>query len=31
VLDGVLGGYGRGTGVIRSTWRVLPKSGGGHV
>jgi hypothetical protein len=26
VPDGVLGGYGRGTGVVRSTWRVLPRS-----
>jgi hypothetical protein len=24
VLDGVLGGYDRGTGVVQSTWRVLP-------
>jgi hypothetical protein len=26
VPDGVLGGYCRGTGVDRSTWRVLPMS-----
>jgi hypothetical protein len=26
VPDGVLGGYYRGTGMIRSTWRVLPGS-----
>jgi hypothetical protein len=26
VPDGVLGGYGRGTGVVRSTRRVLPRS-----
>jgi hypothetical protein len=26
VTDGVLGGYGLGTGVVRSTWRVLPRS-----
>jgi hypothetical protein len=31
VPDGVLGGYCRGTEVDRSTWRVLPMSGGGHV
>jgi hypothetical protein len=31
VLDGVLGGYCRGTEVDRSTWRVLPMLGGGHV
>jgi hypothetical protein len=24
VPDGVLGGYGHGTGVVQSTWRVLP-------
>jgi hypothetical protein len=29
VLDGVLGGYCRGTEVDRSTWRVLPWHGGG--
>jgi hypothetical protein len=28
VPDGVLGGYGRGTGVVWSTWRVLPRSWG---
>jgi hypothetical protein len=28
---GVLGGYCRGMEVIRSTWRVLPKVGSGHV
>jgi hypothetical protein len=27
----VLGGYCRGTGVDRSTWRVLPMLWGGHV
>jgi hypothetical protein len=26
VPDGVLGGYDRGTGVVQSTWRVLPRS-----
>jgi hypothetical protein len=26
VPDGVLGGYDRGPGVVRSTWRVLPRS-----
>jgi hypothetical protein len=31
VLDGVLGGYCHGTGVDRSTWRVLPMIWGGHV
>jgi hypothetical protein len=31
VLDGVLGGYCRGTEVDWSTWRVLPMLGGGHV
>jgi hypothetical protein len=31
VPDGVLGGYCRGTEVDRSTWRVLPMLGGGHV
>jgi hypothetical protein len=25
VPDGVLGGYCRGTMVVRSTWRVLPR------
>jgi hypothetical protein len=31
VLDGVLGGYCRGTYLVRSTCRVLPKVGSGHV
>jgi hypothetical protein len=31
VPDGVLGGYGRGTDVDWSTWRVLPMTSGGHV
>jgi hypothetical protein len=31
VPDGVLGGYCRGTGMVRSTCRVLPKDGIGHV
>jgi hypothetical protein len=26
VLDGVLGGYYRGTGMVRSTCRVLPRN-----
>jgi hypothetical protein len=29
--DGVLGGYCRGTCLVRSTCRVLPKVGSGHV
>jgi hypothetical protein len=31
VPDGVLGGYGRGMKVDRSTWRVLLMTWGGHV
>jgi hypothetical protein len=31
VSDGVLGGYYHGTVVVRSTHRVLPRKGGGHV
>jgi hypothetical protein len=31
VPDGVLGGYGRGTMMVRNTWRVLPRKGDGHV
>jgi hypothetical protein len=29
--DGVLGGYCHGTCLVRSTCRVLPKAGSGHV
>jgi hypothetical protein len=31
VLDGVLGGYYRGTIKVRSTCRVLPRKEDGHV
>jgi hypothetical protein len=31
VLGGVLGGYCRGTMMVQSTWRVLPRKGIGHV
>jgi hypothetical protein len=31
VPDGVLGGYCHGTDLVRSTCRVLPKVGSGHV
>jgi hypothetical protein len=31
VSDGVLGGYCRGTYLVQSTCRVLPKVGSGHV
>jgi hypothetical protein len=31
VPDGVLGGYCRGTMMVQSTWRVLPRKGDGHV
>jgi hypothetical protein len=31
VPDGVLRGYGRGTCLVQSTCRVLPKVGSGHV
>jgi hypothetical protein len=31
VPDEVLRGYCRGTMMVRSTWRVLPRKGDGHV
>jgi hypothetical protein len=31
VSDGVLGGYCRGTMMVWSTWKVVPRKADGHV